>query len=238
LSSSTTRRGFDQEDLRWFSETSVEKLRIAQQEVKWLLDRGYKEGPVIDFVGNHYQLSLRQRNALKRGTCSENQRQKRKSTMFPPERAKEGCLIIDGFNLIIALEVALSGSVLILGNDGVLRDLAGLRGSYKIIEKTDMALEILGNYLKELSVPEVKILLDAPVSNSGNLRNKILTYAPNWGLSVDVKLVPNVDVVISKMERIVTGDSVLLDVCANWFNLSREIVEKYIENAWIVKLCP
>ena len=101
-----------------------------------------------------------------------------------------------------------------------------------------MALEILCNYLKELSVPEVKILLDAPVSNSGNLRNKILTYAPNWGVSVDVKLVPNVDVVISKTDRIVTGDSVLLDFCANWFNLSREIVEKYIENAWIVKLCP
>ena len=42
--------------------------------------------------------------------------------------AKDNCLFIDGFNLIITLEVALSGSSVLLGKDQVLRDLAGLRG--------------------------------------------------------------------------------------------------------------
>ncbi|MDP4160735.1 MAG: DUF434 domain-containing protein [Bacillota bacterium] len=237
MSPAATRRGFDIEDHKRFSETSVEKLRIAQQEIQWLLDRGYKEGPLVDFVGGHYQLSLRQRNALKRATCTKIQYEKRKSTMLSIEDAKDGCLIIDGFNLIISLEVALSRSVIILGTDGVLRDLAGLRGSYKIIEQTDRALEILGKSLNRLSVPEVRILLDAPVSNSGQLRNRILEHALDWRIPVDVELVPNADVVLSNVERIVTGDSVLLDQCNSWINLCREIVENYIENAWIIKLC-
>ncbi|WP_041219291.1 DUF5616 domain-containing protein [Desulfitobacterium dichloroeliminans] len=54
-------------------------------------------------------------------------------------------LIIDGFNLIIALEVTLSGSIIILGRDGVQRDLAGLRGSYKIIEQTDKARKAISS---------------------------------------------------------------------------------------------
>lgn len=236
MSPANTRRGFDQEDYKWFSEKEVERLRIAQQEIQWLLDRRYKEGPVIDFVGGHYQLSLRQRNALKRSTSTTLQYGKRNSTLLPIEAVKEGCLIIDGFNLIITLEVALSGSVTILGTDGVLRDLAGLRGSYKLIQQTDNVLEVLGKFLHQLSVPEVKFFLDAPVSNSGKLKNRILEHSSAWGFPVEVKLIPNVDPVLANLNRIVTGDSVLLDVCKSWFNLTRIIVENYIHNAWVINL--
>ncbi len=234
--SPTSRRGSDSEDYKFFSETAVETLRIAQIEIQWLMNRGYKIGPVIDFVGGHYQLSSRQRNALKRSTCTTLQAKKRKETLLPLETAKDSHLILDGFNLIITLEVALCGSVLILGTDGVLRDLAGLRGSYKIIEETNQALDLLGKSLKRLQVSEVKILLDAPISNSGKLRNKILEHSADWGMTVEVDLVPNVDAILSRLERIVTADSVILDTCTSWINLSREIVENRIPNAWIIKL--
>lgn len=236
MSPSAKRRGFDPEDMQWFSEKAVANLRIAQQEIQWLLDRDYKEGPVITFVGNHHQFSLRQRNALKRASCTTLQAQRRKLTQLPYQAAKEGGLVIDGFNLIIALEVALSGSPLILGTDGVLRDLAGVRGSYRIIEQTDCALELLGQAFKRLAVPIVKVLLDAPISNSGQLKHRILNHARNWSTAVEVELVSNADVVLSKMERVITGDSVILDQCQSWINLSREIVERDIQKAWIVRL--
>ena len=79
-----------------------------------MLDRNYKLSSILEFVGGHYQLSARQRIALKRATSTELQYKKRKSTMLPLEIAKNGCMHIDGFNLIITLEVALSGSPLIL----------------------------------------------------------------------------------------------------------------------------
>jgi hypothetical protein len=234
LSPGTTRRGFDSEDIKWFSEKALEQMKIAQQEVQWLLDRGYKIGPVINFVGGHYQLSSRQRIALQRATSSKLQYNKRNLTLLPMEAAKDGRLNIDGFNLIITLEVALSGSILILGGDGVLRDLAGLRGSYRIIKHTEKAIELIGKSLKQFSVPNVKFFLDAPVSNSGKLKNMILEHSANWDIPVEVELVPNVDPVLSQIERIVTGDSVILDYCKSWFNLSKIIVDNYIKDAWII----
>lgn len=216
-----TRRGFDAEDDQWFSDNSIAQLRIAQQDIQWLLDRNYKLNPILHLVGGHYQLSARQIIALKRATSTMFQYEKRKSTMLPIEVAKEGCLYIDGFNLIITLEVALSGSLLILGNDGVLRDLAGLRGTYK-----------------QLAIPKVKFFLDAPVSNSGRLKSKILEQSIQWGIDVEVELVPNADTVLSKMERVVTGDAIILDQCTSWVNLSRKIVKDYIQDAWIVSFHP
>lgn len=231
-----TKRGFDAEDIRWFSEESIKMLRIAQEEVQWLLDRNYKIQPVIEFVGNHYQLSARQRAALQRATSSSIEYEKRKNTMLPINAAKEDTLFIDGFNLIITLEVALSGSVLVLGKDGVIRDLAGLRGTYRIIENTDRALELIGKAFKELKVPKAIFYLDSPVSNSGMLKKKILEYSDLWNIPVKVELVPNSDTILANMDRVVTGDSIILNNCKGWFNLGVKIVEKYIDNAWIVDL--
>lgn len=236
MSSKIVRRGFDPGDIKNFSAENIKKLKIAQEEVQWLLDRVYKIKPIIELVGNHHQLSARARTALQRTTSSTVEYEKRKSTMLSFECAKEGCLFIDGLNLIITLEVALSGSPVLLGRDGVLRDLAGLRGTYKLIDKTDIALELLGKTLKELRVPMVRFYLDSPVSNSGRLKSKIMECSKSWGLAVEVELIANVDVVLSGMERIATGDSIILDECKSWFNLSRMIVNDCIQEAWIVDL--
>lgn len=233
---STVRRGFDPEDCKWFSEEAVRRLSIAQEEVEWLLNRGYKIGVALDFVAGHYQFTARQRIALLRATATDGQVQNRRSKQLPLSSAKEDVISIDGFNLIINLEVALSGSVSILGRDGVIRDLAGLRGTYRLIDKTDMALEIIGLTFRELNVPRAKFFLDAPVSNSGRLKSKILEAAEGWQVPVEVELVPNADSILSKLGRVVTGDSVILDECASWFNLLRFIIGNKIKDAWIVNL--
>ncbi len=236
MSSKAVRRGFDPQDSRIFSKENIAGLKAAQDEIQWLLDRGYKIKPLIELIGNHHQLSARARTALQRSTSSTAEYEKRKSTMLSLQRAGEGCLYIDGFNLIITLEVALSGSPVFLGRDGVLRDLAGLRGTYKLIDKTDIALELIGKTLKELSVPMVKFYLDSPVSNSGKLKNKILEHSGSWNIQADVELIANVDTVLYGLDRVVTADSIILDECKGWFNLSGKIVEDYIWGAWIVDL--
>ncbi len=236
MSPKAIKRGYNAEDCRWFSDNAVDKLRIAQREICWLLDHGYKNSAVIDFVGNHYQLSARQRIALQRSTASTLQYRQREAGLLTFDRAADGCVFIDGFNLIISLEVALSGSLMICGNDGVIRDLAGLRGTYSIIGQTERALELIGGELKTLAVPEVKIFLDAPVSNSGRLRKLILKHAMDWDIPAEVLLVPNADPVLANIGRIVSADSVIMDSCESWFNLSRRIIETHIKDAWIVNL--
>ncbi|MFL0269993.1 DUF434 domain-containing protein [Candidatus Clostridium radicumherbarum] len=231
-----TKRGFGEEDYRWFSEEAMEKLKKAQEEIQWLLSRGYKSSSLIDFIGGHYQFSSRQRTALQRATASSNQCRIRSEKHIALEALKGNYINIDGFNLIITLEVALSGGLLIQGNDEVIRDLAGLRGTYRLIDKTDNAIILIKQILMELGVRGVKFFLDAPVSNSGRLKTKILEILTSSNIIVEVELVPNADVILSKLEGVVTADSIILDECKSWVNLSRRIIEKYIKNAWVVKL--
>ena len=53
-------------------------------------------------------------------------------------------LQVDRFNLIILIEIVCSGRMLILGRDGLISDLAGLRGTYKIIDKREIVLILIG----------------------------------------------------------------------------------------------
>ena len=77
---------------------------------------------------------------------------------------------IDGFNTIITLEVILNRSPVFLCMDGTIRDLAALRGTYRIIPETENASRIMYDMLQEAGVSKINILLDEPVSNSGRLK--------------------------------------------------------------------
>lgn len=234
--SKVTRRGFDENDKRWFSNKEQLRLKKAKEEIEWLISREYKMEHVIKFVGDRYQFSIRQRDALKRGACSEESKLIRNKKRLPLDKLEEGVINIDGFNLLITLEVALSGGTLVIGSDGSIRDLAGLRGTYKIIDKTDMALKIIGEFLNKYNCKNVVFYLDSPVSNSGNLKHRILEYSKEWNIDVEVKLVNNADVILENLDRVVSTDAVIIDKCKNYFNMAREIIENYIDEANIVNL--
>lgn len=68
-------------------------------------------------------------------------------------------LVFDRFNTIITLEVALSRSLLLAEMDGIIRDLAGLRGTYRIVDKTVRAVELLFAHLDELGVKKALFYL-------------------------------------------------------------------------------
>ncbi|MGX4601185.1 DUF434 domain-containing protein [Faecalimicrobium sp. JNUCC 81] len=231
-----SRRGFDENDKRWFSDKELIRLKKAKEEIEWLINRDYKIDPVVNFVGDRYQFSSRQRDALKRSICIEEKIIIRKSKNLSIDKINDGCLYIDGFNLIITLEVALSGGTLILGSDNNIRDLAGLRGTYKIIDKTDETLNLIGKFLEKYNCKEIKFYLDAPVSNSGNLKYKILDYANSWKIKTEVELVNNADVILDKLERVVSTDAAILDKCVSYFNIGKSIIDEYIKDANIINL--
>ena len=137
------RRGFAPEDERQFSAESVLLLRTAGTEVRYLLNHGYHLKPVTQFVGDHYLFSERQRLALARSIASDDKVTARKSRQIDfvgieknGDRPALPEINIDGFNTVITLETALSGSPVFKGMDGCIRDLAGLRGTYRIIDVT------------------------------------------------------------------------------------------------------
>lgn len=197
------------------------------------MERGYDTKSASTFVGNHHLLSERQRLALARivSTASAVQARKQKELLQAPDS-----LVLDGFNTIITLEVALSGSLLLEGMDGTIRDLAGLRGSYRIMDKTVQAVELLFTRLETLGVQKALFYLDQQVSNSGCLRALLLEQAENRTVEVQVELHPSVDGLLSRMERVVTADAIILDKCGSWYNLNRTLIESAVPEAWILRL--
>ncbi|MEW8994545.1 DUF434 domain-containing protein [Clostridium sp.] len=222
--SKTTRRGYAPRDEKEFGDEYRDKLYKAGEELLFLLNRGYKIKGASTFVGNHYLLSERQRLALVRGISKSEDVTNRKSKEVTDSLSGK-TIHIDGFNTIITLEVALSNSLIIRSMDGTIRDLAGLRGSYSLIDKTDKAIKLIGEKLAEYKVHKAIFYLDKPVSNSGRLKMKILELLENLQFEIEVENINNVDSVLETKENVVSSDAIIIDKCKSWINMNRYIID-------------
>ncbi|MCC0698761.1 DUF434 domain-containing protein [Clostridioides sp. ZZV15-6383] len=74
----------------------------AKEEIEWLINRDYKVDPVVTFVGDRYQFSIRQRDALKRAVCTDEKNIIRQSKRLSLDKIKENTVNIDGFNKCIS----------------------------------------------------------------------------------------------------------------------------------------
>ena len=146
-------------------------------------------------------------------------------------------LDIDGFNLLTTIEAALCGGILLYGQDGCIRDMASMHGSYRKVIETTPALELIGDFLDEHGVSNVRWWLDRPVSNSGRLKTIMYDLARARGWDWSIKLVGDPDAVLVKSsEIVVTADSLILDHCGRWCSLASAIVKSRINNARILDL--
>lgn len=219
------KRGYSPNDNKEFGSQSIEKLHKAGRDLFYLLNQGYHIKGASTFVGNHYLLSERQRLALVRAVSSEADIQLRQDKEI--KNIPYGSTVnIDGFNTIITLEVALSDSLLLKCMDGTIRDLAALRGTYCLIDKTEIAIALIGKVLEKNRIDKAVFYLDAPVSNSGRLKQKIIEILLPFDFEVQVEIIHNVDSILEKFEHVITSDAIILDKCISWINLNTKIMEE------------
>lgn len=229
------KRGYSPEDEKEFGGQSVGKLYKAGRDLQYLLNQGYNIKGASTFVGNHYLLSERQRLALVRAVSSDESIRTRKAKEI--KDIPHGSIVhIDGFNTIITLEVALSDSLLLKCMDGTIRDLAALRGTYRLIDKTETAILLIGKALEINKISKAVFYLDAPVSNSGRLKKRILELLSRFGFEVQVEVIHNVDSVLEKLDNVITSDAIILDKCKSWINLNVNIIENIAEGTWYIDL--
>lgn len=228
----SVKRGFVATDIRDFSSKSIETLKLASSDVTAIIDRGYPIKSVSTFVGNHYQLSERQRIAIVRAVSPTVDVKTRLDKL--KTHCEDETVYIDGLNVIITLETMLSETTLIKCMDNTLRDLCGLRGTYKLIDKTDTAIRLIGEELANLKVSKVMFYLDSPVSNTGRLSQRIYELLQGFPFEVEVELVPNADVILESKSNVITSDAIILNKCYSWINLVYSIVCKKYPNTPIV----
>jgi hypothetical protein len=163
-------RGPHPEDGELFSPQAVPAIHRGVADLSWLLAQGYADKGALKLVGDRFSLTERQRVAVMRSACSDPQRTSRQARCIPVTQLAGHSVAVDGYNLLITVEAALSGGVLLRGRDGCLRDLASIHGTYRRVEETLPAVELIGRLLEVQAVSEVLWLLDRPVSNSGRLK--------------------------------------------------------------------
>lgn len=230
-------RGAHPEDARLFADERLAALRVATDELSWLLGRGYQPKSALKLVGDRHGLRERQRLAVSRAACPDERAEGRRASRLDAGGVAGSELIVDGFNLVITLEAALAGGVLILCRDGCVRDLSSVHGSYRAVEETERAVLLAGEALAAQRPASVMWLFDKPVSNSGRLAVRVRNIAAErgWPWTVEVEFNPD-RTIINSGRVAVTSDSNILDRAARWLNLSRLLVERSVAHAWLVDL--
>jgi hypothetical protein len=234
---SRSHRGPDPHDAAAFGIESLPAVRAAVSDLSWLLSRGYGPVSALKLVGDRFNLTERQRRAVKRAACSDEARTRREATRVSPSELADRCLLIDGFNALTTIEAALGRALVLLCRDATYRDIAGVHGTYRKVAETLPAFEKVAKALGELSVSRVLWLFDRPVSNSGRIRSVVLQTAAELGFDWSVDLVDNPDRLLKESSEIIaTADGGVLDAGPRWFNLARYVVDEACPSAWIVDL--
>ncbi len=220
------KRGYLPEDEQFFSPEAVEKLKTASGHVFYLINEGYGLKQAAAFVGNHFLLSDRQRLAVMRSLASREQLHAREKKRIELNNLSGKAIWIDGFNIVITLEVMACDSILFRGMDGCIRDLASLRGTYRLIPETRTAIQRMTELLQAANSGTIHVLLDRPVSNSGRLKTLIAEVGEDTNCDLDIQVTDDVDRILYQKENVITTDSIILDRCESWINLAVECEKK------------
>lgn len=232
-------RGPHPDDAELFAPALLPRLREAVADLSMLLTKGYADKSALKLVGDRFSLTQRQRLAVMRNSCSDQQRQSRLARCVPIENLAGRPIAIDGYNLLITIEAALSGGLIFRGRDGCCRDLASIHGTYRKVEETIPAVRLIGAFLTEIRVAEALWLLDSPVSNSGRLKTLLgqLAQESNWPWEIRLTISPDAE--LSRTDTIVAStDSVILDACPRWANLAAQIITERLPQTAVINLCP
>lgn len=223
-------RGKHSNDDKLFGKKWQPIFEEAIQDLSFLMSRGYGDKSATQLVGNRYRMNSRQQQALLRMSAPKNAILNRKQKSVGKELLANQLLLIDGFNLLILLENALSGAYIFKSQDTAYRDVSGVHGSYRRVVQTENAIILVGNVLKKLSIKSVHWYFDSPISNSGKLKTMLLKIASEQNFDWQVSLVNNPDTVLAESkEIIVSSDAWILDQCQQWFNLGSFLIEEYLK---------
>lgn len=234
---SRSHRGAHPRDEACFAPGEVPRLQTAVAQLSWLLTRGFPGAGAAELVGNRHALRSRQRDALQRCAASDQACAGRAARCRAPETLAGAELWIDGYNVLLTVEAALGGGVVLLARDGVYRDLSAMSRHYRRVAETRAALGCVGATLAELRPVKVRWLFDQPISNSGRLARLLAEVAAEAGWPWEAELVANPDRLLRGCSAVVaTADSAILDRCGDWLNLARLVVDRHAPAAWRVDL--
>jgi hypothetical protein len=212
-------------------------LREAAQDMRHLLGRGYPRARVLELVGDRHALDASARRVLRRGVHPPLLARARRDKLIPASALIGTATALDGHNQIIALEAALKGLPLVLGDDGVVRDIQGLGPRHRPDAITWRAARLLCAALKEREAASALFLLDAPLGKSGELAAHLRGIMAEMGLAGEARAVavPERELILHA-GPVASSDGALLDAVARPVDLAGQIIMELEPRPWIIEL--
>ena len=212
-------------------------LQRAAQDFRYLLNRGYPRKASLELVGNRYGLIFDERHLLHRGVFSDADSVTRQKKIISPEAIRNKDLAIDGHNVLITIEAGLSSRPLVLADDGFIRDISGLSGSFKKTEMTEKAFRLIVTFLKRWRPRHTLFLFDAPISKSGVLAQEVRVLLKKEGLPGDsiAMKVPE-KTLIGFQGVVATSDTAIIDRSKRVIDLAGNIIRTKIGSMSLLQL--
>jgi len=209
------------------SNKSMLNFQNAISDYRFLLERMYPEKATLKLIGDKYRLSKLKRNCLFRGVVKTDTACRRKAKIIKEESLRSSNLAVDWYNILITVESYLKGYPLFIADDGVLRDSAGIHGSYRETRITGKAVDEIFRQLERLNPKKLDIFIDSPVSHSGLMAEKLRTKLYGSTLkNYSVMLVPSADYPLKRYGGIVaSSDSIILDSAVSIIDLPGYILK-------------
>lgn len=219
------------DDFLFGNEQEQNKIKEAVEDVSHLLSKGYPEKSTLELVGNRYRLTARQQRAVMGMSASNQQVDYRRKHQIGKNELVGATVVIDGFNVLIILESLLSDAYVFRGKDGFYRDLSSVYGTYKKVQQTTTAIEIIKDFFIENAIFKIHWIFDKPVSNSGRLKVLLEEIASSNNLNWSVELDYNPDAKIAESADVaITSDAWILDRALLNFNLIEYLIsEKHLK---------
>jgi len=204
-------------------------LQNAAEDFRYLLNQGYPRKAALELVGNRYGLTFDERHLLHRGVFSRFDSESRRKKRISVKEILNKNLAIDGHNVLITIEAGLSGRPLVLGDDGFIRDISGLSGSFKKTETTEKAIKFIINVIKIIKPRQTLFLFDAPISMSGKLAKDIRDRLKKENLLGDARAVKVPEKILIGFPGVIaTSDTAIIDQSKKVVDLAGDIIRKRI----------
>ncbi len=167
-------------------------LREAIKDYKYLLTRGYTPKQILPFISNRYGLNRMEQLLIYRSVHDNEYKNSIKAKIQRKSDVRGQVLLIDGLNVILTIQAAISCKPLVRGDDGFIRDIQRVHGKVRYNEKFFSSTIRLGIGLKYLEPKKVLIFFDKNISLIG-FYSKIIKRLISLYASIDI------DVVLSDM---------------------------------------
>lgn len=202
-------------------------LQKAAEDFRYLLNKGYPRKAALELVGNRYGLTSDDRHLLHRGVFSNSDSKSRQKKTISIKEVQNKDLAIDGHNIVITIEAGISGRPLISGDDGFIRDISGLSGSFRKTETTEKAIQFIIHAIKKIKPCHTLFLFDAPISMSGKLAQEVRSWLKKENLSGDAMAVKVPEKILIGFPGVIaTSDTAIIDQSKKVLDLAGYILKK------------